>query len=258
VASGDGVGAGLQWLRDNYPEKAAALLAELQLDEEELAQWREVAERITMLYDEESGLFTQFEGFFELEPVDWPAFAERTQSLQVLLGIEGANESQVIKQPDVLMMLLLLRDHYTDPARLAGELGDVRADFRPRIRLVTGPSFHAWAACHMGEAERAYDFFMLAARADLQNVRGNAGDGIHAASAGGLWQALAFGFAGLRLTDDGYETNPCLPPHWERLAFSTFTFAANDNKSISSRKGGDRRSFNSTGLVFWIMLNTRK
>jgi beta-phosphoglucomutase len=225
------------WLRDNYPEKATALLAELHLDEEELAQWREVARRITILYDEESGLFTQFEGFFDLEPVDWPVFADRTQSLQVLLGIEGANESQVIKQPDVLMMLLLLRDHYTDP----GVWQDNWETYEPisdhEYGSSLGPSFHAWAACHMGEAERAYNFFMLAARADLQNVRGNAGDGIHAASAGGLWQAIAFGFAGLRLTGDGYEINPCLPPHWERLAFSFYLRGQRQQIDIRQERG---------------------
>ena len=35
------------------------------------------------------------------------------------------------------------------------------------------------------------------ARADLRDIRGNAGDGIHAASAGGTWQTVVFGFAGL-------------------------------------------------------------
>jgi trehalose/maltose hydrolase-like predicted phosphorylase len=100
-----------------------------------------------------------------------------------------------------------------------------------------GPSFHAWAACQMGEAERAYDFFMLAARADLENVRGNAGDGIHAASAGGLWQALAFGFAGLQLTEDGYEINPCLPPHWERLAFSFYLRGQRRQIDIQQERG---------------------
>jgi kojibiose phosphorylase len=85
-----------------------------------------------------------------------------------------------------------------------------------------GPSFHAWAACEMELPGEAYEHFMLAARADLRNPRGNAGDGIHAASAGGVWQALAFGFAGLRLTEDGYTLNPCLPPHWRRLSFKFY------------------------------------
>jgi beta-phosphoglucomutase len=227
----------LQWLKDAYPEKAAALLDDIGVSGEELEHWREVAERIVVLYDEESGLFTQFEGFFELAPVDWDAFEERTTSLQVLLGIEGANQSQVIKQPDVLMMMLLLRDRYDDQRvwEVNWETYEPLTDHEYGSSL--GPSFHAWAACQMGEAERAYDFFMLAARADLENVRGNAGDGIHAASAGGLWQALAFGFAGLQLTEDGYEIYPCLPAHWQRLAFNFYLRGERQRIDIQQERG---------------------
>ena len=85
-----------------------------------------------------------------------------------------------------------------------------------------GPSFHAWAACEIDRPEEAYQHFMLAALADLRNPRGNAGDGIHAASAGGVWQAVAFGFAGLRFTNDGYDVTPRLPAHWRRLAFNFY------------------------------------
>lgn len=227
----------LDWLRNHDPEKAAALLARIGLHADELTLWREVAHNILILFDEESGLFTQFEGFFERNPVDWEAFQDRTTSMQVLLGIEGANASQVIKQPDVLMMLLLLREHHHDSRiwQVNWETYEPLADHEYGSSL--GPSFHAWASCHMGEAQQAYDFFMLAACADLENVRGNARDGIHAASAGGLWQALAFGFAGLRLTEDGYETNPCLPSHWERLAFNLYLRGEQRRIDIRQQRG---------------------
>jgi kojibiose phosphorylase len=56
-------------------------------------------------------------------------------------------------------------------------------------------------ACRVGDHERGYEHFLRATRADLLDVRGNAGDGIHGASAGGLWQAAVFGFGGLRVTE---------------------------------------------------------
>lgn len=82
-----------------------------------------------------------------------------------------------------------------------------------------GPAITAIMACDAGEPEGAYAHFMSAARADLRDVRGNADDGIHGASAAGTWQAAVFGFAGLRLTPDGWQTHPRLPRHWRRLAF---------------------------------------
>jgi kojibiose phosphorylase len=72
----------------------------------------------------------------------------------------------------------------------------------------------------MGKLDLAYEHFLRAARADLGDIRGNASDGIHIASAGGLWQAVAFGFAGLRITESGPTFNPKLPSHWQRLAFN--------------------------------------
>jgi kojibiose phosphorylase len=64
---------------------------------------------------------------------------------------------------------------------------------------------------------------MRAARADLLDVRHNAGDGIHAASAGGLWQAAVMGFGGLRIHADGsWTSDPRLPRHWTRLAFKFY------------------------------------
>jgi kojibiose phosphorylase len=77
-------------------------------------------------------------------------------------------------------------------------------------------------ACDVGKPDDAYEHFIRAVRADLRDVRGNAGDGIHAASAGGTWQAVVFGFGGLRVTADGWLTHPRLPHHWKRLAFRFF------------------------------------
>ena len=74
----------------------------------------------------------------------------------------------------------------------------------------------------MGNPDDAYEHFIRAVRADLRDVRGNAGDGIHAASAGGTWQAVVFGFGGLRITSEGWTIHPRLPQHWKKLAFKFF------------------------------------
>lgn len=229
----------LAWLRDHYPQQAHALSARLELTDEELARWQEVAENVIILHDEESGLITQFEGFFDLKEVDWERYADRTQSMQVLLGIDGANAHQVLKQADVLMLLCLLRDEYDEKTwRANWDAYMPLTDHRYGSSL--GPSIHAWAACEMDRPEEAYEHFMLAARADLRDVRGNAGDGIHAASAGGVWQAAVFGFAGLRLAGDGYEVTPTLPNHWRRLAFSFYLRGERHSVDIVREEtGGD-------------------
>ena len=119
------------------------------------------------------------------------------------------------------MLLYLLRDQYNDDTvRINYDYYNPRTDHT--YGSSTGPSIQAIMACEVGREEEAYEHFIRAARADLRNVRGNAGDGIHAASAGGTWQAVVFGFGGLRVTSDGWTTKPRLPRHWKRLAFKFF------------------------------------
>jgi len=138
--------------------------------------------------------------------------------MQSLLG-EGVKETQVIKQPDVLMLLYLLRDRYDKrTVRANWDHYEPRTDHDFGSSL--GPAIHAALACELGEPEGAYRHFLRAALVDLEDLRGNTADGIHAASCGGVWQALVFGFAGLRLTPDGPITRPRLPGHWRRLGFS--------------------------------------
>jgi kojibiose phosphorylase len=164
-------------------------------------------------------LFEQFEGFHQLEEVDWSLYQDRKSSMHEALGVEEINHYKVIKQADVIMLLCLLRGEYNR------EIWEANWNYYAPLTDHTygsslGPAMHAWAACEIGQPDVAYEHFIRAARADLKDVRGNVADGIHAASAGGLWQAAIFGFAGLRLTGDGPEVNPRLPDHWRRLKFN--------------------------------------
>ena len=123
------------------------------------------------------------------------AWSRARQSVQALLGIEEANQTQVLKQPDVLMLMYLLPDLYDQETVLANY-----AYYTPRTDHIfgssLGPSVQAIMAARVKDPAEAYTHFMRAARADLFDVRGNAGDGIHGASAGGLWQAWCSVLAG--------------------------------------------------------------
>ena len=210
----------LDWLHNHAPEKAQELTQRLGLSPERLAQWKQVLFRIYLPIGPD-GLIEQFEGYYQRRPVDLAALEPREISAQVLFGIEGCNQTQVIKQPDVLMVQYLLRDHFTDEqVRSNYDYYTPRTDHTYGSSL--GPSIQAIMACDVGKPEEAYEHFIRAVRADLRDVRGNAGDGIHGASAGGTWQAVVFGFAGLRVTEEGWTLTPQLPHHWKRLRFRFF------------------------------------
>ncbi|HEY3473504.1 MAG TPA: glycoside hydrolase family 65 protein, partial [Anaerolineales bacterium] len=207
----------LEWLAIHAPEKREELIRRLDLSTDVLARWKEVQDRI-YLPVRPDGLIEQFEGYFQRREVDLAALEPRAISAQALFGIEGCNETQVIKQPDVLMLQYLLPDEFTDEQIHTNyDYYTARTDHTHGSSL--GPSIQAIMACRVGKPEDAYEHFIRAVRADLRDVRHNASDGIHGASAGGTWQAIVFGFGGLRLTPQGWSTQPRLPKHWKRLSF---------------------------------------
>lgn len=209
----------LTWLQEHYPVRAQDLVERLGLNAERLARWEDMRRRLYILYDPASGLMEQFEGFFDLKELDWRSLEPRTRSVQELLGIEGIQRVQAIKQADVLMLLYLLGDEYDDRVkRVNWDYYEPRTDHTYGSSL--GPAIHAILACQLGQPEEAYGHFLRAALVDLEDLRGNARDGIHAASAGGVWQAVVMGFAGMVLGADGPTFAPKLPPGWQRLRFT--------------------------------------
>jgi len=210
----------LAWLRREFPEKAAELEAHLDLTQERLAHWADVIGCLHIAHDPETGLMEQFEDFFDLIDVDLAGYEPRHHSMQAELGIEGLQSYQVLKQPDALMLLYLLRDRYDqETLRVNWDYYTPRTDLTYGSSL--GPAIQALLAARLGKPEVAYEHFMHAAWTDMKDVRGNTAHGIHAATAGGLWQALIMGFAGLDVKDDGTLcTEPHLPAAWRQIHFT--------------------------------------
>ncbi|MCM1983453.1 beta-phosphoglucomutase [Lyngbya confervoides] len=213
------------WLWDHYPARATDLCDRLQIHPQVIERWQDIVKKMLFLWDEQTGLIEQFEGFFALEDIDLASYEPRHQSMQSLLGIDGANGRQVLKQPDVLMLLYLMRESRDFPYDL--RTLQVNWDYYvPRTDLTYGsslsPAIHAILACDLCKTEAAYHHFCQAAFVDLEDLRGNAQEGIHGASAGGVWQAVVFGFGGIHLTPSGPQASPYLPQSWTRLQFKLY------------------------------------
>jgi trehalose/maltose hydrolase-like predicted phosphorylase len=57
----------------------------------------------------------------------------------------------------------------------------------------------------------------MACRLDLDDLTGTTAAGLHLATFGGVWQALAFGFLGLRPLPHALLVDPRIPRGWQRL-----------------------------------------
>ncbi len=210
------------WLGQTFPDRAAELTATLKLTPETRSHWQTVIDSIYTPDDTLNGSLEQFDGFFQLEDINLPDYEPRDRSIQAVLGIEATNQTQVLKQPDVLMLLYLLRStqefpYSYDVLKKNWDYYAPRTDITYGSSL--GPAIHAILAADVGQAAAGYQQFMQAATIDLEDTRQNTPDGIHAAAAGGVWQAVVFGFGGIQFTEQGIVATPQLPPTWTRLKF---------------------------------------
>ncbi len=209
----------LEWLKQNAPSDAERLAGALFLSEARLDHWQDVIEKMFIPFDDEKQIHIQFPGFFEQEYIPVEHYEPRTLSVQAIIGHKRSIQTQVIKQPDVVMLMALLGDEVGSREVMMNNWNTYfpRCDHGSSL----SPAVHAWVAARLGLDETAYDMFEHAASIDLNDNKGNVRDGIHGAASGGLWQALAFGFCGLHINTDGeLALDPRLPEHWKRVSFT--------------------------------------
>lgn len=209
------------WLEQKFPDRAKELTERLKLTPKRRMSWQAMIAQIYIDGDEETGLIEQFEGFFKLQDINLSDYEPRDRSIQAVLGITETNQRQVLKQPDVLMLLYLMRSTQSFP--YSYDVLQKNWDYyAPRTDITygssLGPAIHAILAADLNAAD-PYEQFMQAALVDLEDNRGNTADGIHAASAGGIWQAVVFGFGGIQLLDSGPVAKAHLPSTWTSLKF---------------------------------------
>src|SRR6516162_5778592 len=191
-------------MRARWPDRAAALWEKLALGEAELADWRDAVARVVTGFDPGTGLYEEFAGYHKLEPIDLSLYADRKVPIDVVIGRERTQRSQVVKQADVVALLALLPDEFPGAAAKANF-----HHYEPRCAHGSSLSagIHALVAARLGETETetALRFLRQAAAADLELDPNSAG-GIRIAGLGGLWQAIILGFAGLDLMEDRKST----------------------------------------------------
>jgi alpha,alpha-trehalose phosphorylase len=206
----------VEMLRESYPTDFAHLVDETGLDLSELAEWQRAMENMCLPIDEKTGIHPQDDSFLEKEVWDFENTPPEKYPLLLHHHPLVLYRHQVIKQADVVLAMFLLDRDFS--------LQEKKRNFDYYDPLTTRDSslsscIESIVACEIGYAEKALDYFLEAAMMDLADVGGNVNDGVHIASAGGVWMALVYGFAGMRDEFGVLSFHPRLPEPWERLRF---------------------------------------
>ena len=203
-------------LAENSPEAYAQMAERMNLDPSEPERWDKAAEAMHIPFSEALGIHPQDAVFLEREIWDLENTPPDQRPLLLHFHPLVIYRYQVLKQADVVLALFLQGNHFTDAEKLA--------DFEYYDPLTTGDStlsavVQSILAAEVGYQDLALEYFRQAAFVDLGDLHHNASDGVHVASAGGVWTALVSGFGGMRDHFGLLTFDPRLPADWPELSY---------------------------------------
>ncbi|WP_295786057.1 glycoside hydrolase family 65 protein, partial [uncultured Microbacterium sp.] len=203
-------------LAENDPDAYAKMADRMNLDPSEPERWDRAAEAMHIPFSEALGIHPQDAVFLEREIWDLENTPPDQRPLLLHFHPLVIYRYQVLKQADVVLALFLQGNHFTDAEKLA--------DFEYYDPLTTGDStlsavVQSILAAEVGYQDLALEYFRQAAFVDLGDLHHNASDGVHVASAGGVWTALVSGFGGMRDHFGRLTFDPRLPADWPELSY---------------------------------------
>lgn len=192
------------------------MVERMNLDPAEPEGWERAAEAMFIPYSDALGIHPQDSVFLEREIWDLEHTPADQRPLLLHFHPLVIYRYQVLKQADVVLALFLQGNHFTAEEKLA--------DFRYYDPLTTGDStlsavVQAILAAEVGYQDLALDYFRQSIFVDLGDLHHNAADGVHVASAGGVWTALVSGFGGMRDHFGDLSFDPRLPADWPSLSY---------------------------------------
>jgi alpha,alpha-trehalose phosphorylase len=209
----------LEWLQREFPQSWGALAQRCGFGAGEIEEWAATAQDLYCPAPNADGVIEQFAGFFDLEDYPLPKDERFKAPISRLFDWDRINRLKLIKQADVLMLPHLFPEAFP-PDVLA-------ANYRYYEPITDhgsslSPAIHAALAARLGLREDAERYWRQSLWLDLSNVMGNSTLGVHLACMGGTWQALVFGFLGVRFADTGPAANPeagaRLPEKWRSVS----------------------------------------
>ncbi|MEU8305471.1 glycosyl hydrolase family 65 protein [Actinomadura sp. NPDC048955] len=204
-------------------DRRGELRERLALTREEITRFEDVARKMYVPFH--SGVISQFEGYGDLEELDWARYRERygdIRRLDRILEAEGdsPNRYKASKQADVLMLFYVL-----SPGELDAVLRNLGYKHGPEIaartiayylpRTCDGSTLsslvHAWLLAYT-DGDEAWDVFLDSLFTDITGIqRGTIAEGIHLGAMAGTVDLVQRCHAGVRTRGGALRLEPRLP-----------------------------------------------
>lgn len=186
-------------------------------------QFEDAIDKIYIPEPNKEGIVEQFDGYLDLEDVSVDELRNRLLDPKEYWGgaYGVASQTQVIKQADVVTWFNLFANEI-DEEILKKNL--LYYEERTEHGSSLSACMYAMLCCKCGMVDKAYDFFMKSATADIKpGGKEWAGliyiGGTHPAAAGGAYMVVIQGFGGIEIKNEKIIANSRLPQKWNRLCF---------------------------------------
>ncbi|HET9254030.1 MAG TPA: glycosyl hydrolase family 65 protein [Pseudonocardiaceae bacterium] len=228
------------WIADTVPRlldlmprsRRAALRARLGVTDDELRTWDELSRKMFIPFHAE-GIISQFEGYADLEELDWDRYRAEHPNIGRLDRIlkaagDDPNRYQLAKQADAVMLFFLFSDdelrelferlgyrYDPDLPRRTIDYYDQRTSHGSTLSLVT------YAAVLSGlDPESSWERFLVALESDVGDVQGGTTkEGIHMGVMSGSLDLLQRGYLGASVRDGVLHFAPTLTDRLDGLRF---------------------------------------
>ncbi len=207
-------------LKESKPELYARLDEKLNL-KENCPKWKEGAEKLYLPQPTEEGILPMDDRFMKGQYIDLTKYKQQDFVAGIMkdYSLDQIQNIQVCKQADCLVLFYLMEEQFAPEVKKASwDYYVERTLHDSSLSLST----HSVQAADMGDDDMAYDLFRKAASIDLGPYMGSSNEGIHAASFGGVWQCVVYGFGGVRMLNGSLRINPRLPGNWSELTFTLY------------------------------------
>ena len=207
------------------------LCARMGLTDEELRRWHEISRKMFVPFHGE-GIISQFEGYEELQELDWEDYRSKHGNIQRLDRILRAEDDdpdryKLAKQADTVMLFFLFSEdelrqlfeqlgyEYTDDtARKTIDYYDRRTSHGSTLSFVT----HAGVLAAI-DPESSWRRFLVALESDIGDVQGGTTrEGVHLGVMAGTLDLIQRAYLGTQIRDNVVSFNPKLVDHLNGLS----------------------------------------
>jgi alpha,alpha-trehalose phosphorylase len=183
----------------------------------EVQDWIRAADAMYLPYSPSLGIYPQEDSFLDRERWDFENTPANKYPLLLHFHPLVIYRHQVLKQADVVLAMYLRSDQF--------DVAEKRRNFDYYDPLTTGDSslsacVQSIVAAQVGYRDLAWAYFRQSLYLDLNDTHGNTDQGVHIASAAGVWAGVVHGFAGMVDLGDALRFSPQLPDQWLAAKFA--------------------------------------